>query len=137
MLKWISNNLVKWIQWCVSLPLSEQNFQNYGDVDAYVIVYSITERSSFQHAVELLSQIYARDDQRRAAVILVANKSELVRSRQVGDDGEWKFLHTLFIFFICVCSIDEVLKKRVEKKMKKRKKKKESWYEAGAVHMFK
>ena len=54
--------------------------------DAYVIVYSVEDRESFEGAVDRLYTI-RNDDPRSVAVILVANKMDLVRNRIVQDDG--------------------------------------------------
>ena len=56
------------------------------EVDAFVVVYSITDRRSFQKAADLLDAIRSVGDS-RVATILVANKSDLVRSRIVGEKG--------------------------------------------------
>jgi GTPase SAR1 family protein len=58
-------------------------------VAAYVLVYSITESSSFHWCVKQVLHIRHEDGNTRAAVILVGNKSDLVRSRQVAEDGEY------------------------------------------------
>ena len=65
-----------------------QNIRSLGDADAYVVVYSITELGSFQRAIEILNDIQAKTD-RMPAIIFVANKSDLVRSRQVSDEGTY------------------------------------------------
>ena len=70
--------------------------------DAYVVVYSMTDRSSYQWAYSFVDDVtqtrsdVSGDDVRRAklrsqymdVVILVANKSDLVRKRQVSTEGE-------------------------------------------------
>lgn len=68
--------------------LQEQEHLSLPDVAAYIVVYSMNERASFQHAVEILQDIRRRDDQ-GAAVIVVANKSDLVRKRKVNAEGEF------------------------------------------------
>ncbi|KAG8179960.1 hypothetical protein JTE90_015409 [Oedothorax gibbosus] len=50
--------------------------------DAYVVVYSVTNRRSFCRALDLL----ARLKNKRSAVLLVGNKSDLVRVRAVTTD---------------------------------------------------
>ncbi len=55
--------------------------------NAYVIVYSVEDRESFEGAVDRLHAIRG-DDPRSVAVILVANKMDLVRNRSVQDDGQ-------------------------------------------------
>lgn len=62
--------------------------------DAYVVVYSITDRQSFQTAVQLMKNI--RDNElvtnpsslkRHVPIILVGNKSDLVRKRSVTKES--------------------------------------------------
>ncbi|ESN99055.1 hypothetical protein HELRODRAFT_67160, partial [Helobdella robusta] len=57
-----------------------QNSQQYSEIDAFIVCYSITDRQSFDFALSLLREFRHRTD---TAVILVANKSDLVRSRKV------------------------------------------------------
>ena len=77
-----------------------QDYESYGEVEAYVLVYSITDRDSYQHALDMLYEI-RRNDQRHVAIIMVANKSDLVRSRQVTETGKY-FLIIVIIFLIKV-----------------------------------
>ena len=56
------------------------------EVDAFVVVYSITDRMSFQKAADFLDAVSSVSDT-RIATILVANKSDLVRSRIVSEKG--------------------------------------------------
>ena len=58
------------------------------DWDAYIVVFSITDRGTFQHALEVLYEIRQTEASSDAAVILVANKSDLVRSRQISEEGQ-------------------------------------------------
>ncbi len=55
--------------------------------DAYVVVYSVEDRESFDGAVDRLCSL-RQDDSRSVACILVANKMDLVRNRMVQDDGK-------------------------------------------------
>ncbi|XP_076032719.1 rad, Gem/Kir family member 3 isoform X2 [Oratosquilla oratoria] len=56
--------------------------------NGWVIVYSITDRSSFQRASEELTKLQGMGALRGKAIVIVANKCELVRSRAVPvDDG--------------------------------------------------
>jgi Rad/Gem-related GTP binding protein 1 len=56
------------------------------DVDAFVIVYSITDRRSYQKAVDLMFEM-RKVCEISTAVILVANKADLVRARTVTEEG--------------------------------------------------
>lgn len=57
------------------------------EVDAYVVVYSITDRRSFQKAEDFVNDIRASGHEVEA-VIVVANKSDLVRGRLVAEEGK-------------------------------------------------
>ena len=53
--------------------------------DALVLVYAIDERRSWHYVLEVLTE--ARRGGHRGAVITVANKADLARSREVDDTG--------------------------------------------------
>ncbi|XP_004690548.1 PREDICTED: GTP-binding protein RAD [Condylura cristata] len=56
--------------------------------DAYVIVYSVTDKGSFEKASELRIQLRRARQMDDVPIILVGNKSDLVRSREVSlDEG--------------------------------------------------
>lgn len=65
--------------------------------DAYIIVYSVTDKSSFEKASELRIQLRRARQSENIPIILVGNKSDLVRSREVTVDGKlfafWKKIH--------------------------------------------
>ena len=56
--------------------------------DAYIIVYSVTDKSSFEKASELRIQLRRARQSENIPIILVGNKSDLVRSREVSADGK-------------------------------------------------
>jgi len=56
--------------------------------DAFVLVYSVVDRSSFQKAEAELRKLQEWDLTRMKAVVLVGNKIDLVRSRAVSTQGE-------------------------------------------------
>lgn len=56
--------------------------------DAYVIVYSVTDKGSFEKASELRVQLRRARQTDDVPIILVGNKSDLVRSREVSLDGK-------------------------------------------------
>ncbi|XP_018007256.1 GTP-binding protein RAD-like [Hyalella azteca] len=67
---------------------SEIIFVNVSTPEEFKVVYSITDKASFQRASEQLETLKSMLLLRGKAVILVANKCELVRSRAVNvDDG--------------------------------------------------
>ncbi|XP_030058431.1 GTP-binding protein RAD [Microcaecilia unicolor] len=51
--------------------------------DAYIIVYSVTDKASFEKASELRIQLRRERQTEDIPIILVGNKSDLVRSREV------------------------------------------------------
>jgi len=59
------------------------------DVDGYIIIYSITDRRSYQKAVDQLYSIRgdAYVTSGTKPIILVANKSDLERSRIISKQG--------------------------------------------------
>lgn len=57
--------------------------------DAYIIVYSVTDKASFEKASELRIQLRRARQSENIPIILVGNKSDLVRSREVSVDGEF------------------------------------------------
>ena len=61
-------------------------------VDGYIVVYSITDRRSFQKAVDVVGAI--RQHSKRPTkslnkpILLVANKSDLERARVIAKEGQ-------------------------------------------------
>lgn len=62
---------------------SEACMQKYPDLQAYCVVYSSSDRSTFNIAETILQTLWTSDSVSTKAVILVANKADLVRSRVV------------------------------------------------------
>lgn len=58
------------------------------DIDAYIVVFSVNDRVTFEMAVEILFQI-RHELCSEKAVILVANKIDIVRKRVISSDGMW------------------------------------------------
>lgn len=56
--------------------------------NAYVIVYSITDHGSFESAAELRIQLRSMRQAEDIPIILVGNKSDLVRCREVSVEGK-------------------------------------------------
>lgn len=56
-------------------------------VAAYVVVYSVEDRKSFEAAIDRLYELREEDLSRQMTVILVANKVDLVRTRVVQTQG--------------------------------------------------
>ena len=73
--------------------------------DAYVVVYSVTDRSSFVYAQSCLVDIKRRrktlarttTTTMSSAVVLVANKQDQVRSRVVSESGPHRDIELISI----------------------------------------
>lgn len=61
------------------------------NLDAFVIMYSVIDKASFQRAEEYLERLHDQDFHRGKSTILVGNKVDLVRSRVVSSQG-WYLL---------------------------------------------
>lgn len=69
--------------------------------DAFVVMYSVIDKASFQRAEEYLARLHDQDLLRGRPAILVGNKVDLVRSRVVSPQGKKRlsFLQVLFSWF--------------------------------------
>ena len=79
------NNLI-----LLLICLSQDAWQDvtlYGETDAYIVVYSVTDKETFDEAVDVLYEIRKSPDRSNAAIILVANKNDMVRNRDVTIEG--------------------------------------------------
>ena len=56
--------------------------------DAYVVLYSVIDKTSFQKIEDDLARLQKWDALRGRALIVVGNKIDLVRSRAVTTQGE-------------------------------------------------
>ena len=61
--------------------------------DAFLIVFSVTDRQSFSKVPETLLRLRAGRPHHDLPVILVGNKSDLARSREVSLEGEYPEPH--------------------------------------------
>lgn len=64
----------------------ESCVQRYGELQAYCVVYSSSDRSSLNIAEGILQTLWTSDTVSSKAVILVANKADLVRSRVISTE---------------------------------------------------
>lgn len=55
--------------------------------DAFIIMYSVIDKASFQRAQEHLARLHDQDLLRGRPAILVGNKVDLVRSKVVSPEG--------------------------------------------------
>ena len=56
------------------------------DVDVFLLVYSVTDRQSFNYVQQCLQDV-TKVRRRHAALVVVANKYDLVRNRVVPTAG--------------------------------------------------
>jgi len=56
------------------------------DVDVFLLVYSVTDRQSFNYVQQCLQDV-SKVRRRRAGLVVVANKYDLVRNRIVSTAG--------------------------------------------------
>lgn len=73
---------------------------------AYVIVYSVTDRASFDSAAELRITLRRARQAENLPIILVGNKSDLVRSREVAVEGEGQRLQAFWHAYLKIQIID-------------------------------
>ncbi|KAF5282519.1 hypothetical protein FQA39_LY04926 [Lamprigera yunnana] len=73
----------------------ESCIKKYSDPHAYCVVYSSADRSSLGCAESILQNLWTSDNISTKAVILVANKADLVRSRVVPTE-EGKLMATAY-----------------------------------------
>ena len=81
------NHLILWL-----IYLWQDAWQDvtlYGETDAYIVVYSVTDKETFDEAVDVLYEIRKSPDRSNTAIILVANKNDMVRNRDVTIEGSF------------------------------------------------
>ena len=70
----------------IDLPANEisvESFCGSYNVDIFVIVYSIVDSASFKAAEDIILYLWKQDYMSSRAVILVGNKADLERKREV------------------------------------------------------
>ena len=78
---------------------------------AYMVMYSVIDKASFQRAEDQLSKLHELDIRGRP-IILIGNKIDLVRSRVVSSQGKHThsfqilIIRIIHIFKVCVWAID-------------------------------
>jgi GTPase SAR1 family protein len=70
------------------LSLLFQDYKSFSGVEGYILTFSITEHTTFQYVHDLVYEIRQEQGSSKA-VIVVANKSDLVRSRAVTEEGSF------------------------------------------------
>lgn len=73
------------------------DLSNYEFPHGYCVVYSTSDRESFQQAKMYLQKLWTDDSISTKAVILVGNKTDLVRIRAVSFEGKSHSVHVYFL----------------------------------------
>ena len=79
----------------------------HNDADAYIVVYSVTDAQSFAHACDLLNTLCETGNQHKA-VILVANKCDIVRNRTVQEHGKHAHIINIVNVYIVMFYIESI-----------------------------
>ena len=83
-----------------------ENYLTTYEPHAFVVVLSVTERASYLRAEEVLQYLWRLDVMSNKGVILVANKTDIVRARCVSSKGELRYImHRLSFFYRWQCFI--------------------------------
>ena len=67
---------------------SWQEVTIYGEADAYIVIYSVADRETFDDAVDVLHEIRKETEKDKTSLIFVANKQDMVRLRDVSSEGK-------------------------------------------------
>lgn len=91
---------------CTCVRLSPQELSAL-QCDVCILVFSVTDRRSFHRTAQL--RLLLRESQPQTPIILVGNKSDLVRSREISSEGRWREGHwpVLRTCRTCVLWLDE------------------------------
>ncbi|CAH1778532.1 unnamed protein product [Owenia fusiformis] len=63
---------------------ADEDHTDHCDVDAYVIVYSVIDKRTLRHAVDMVKDL--RQVQKTSTVFLIGNKTDIVRQRQINKE---------------------------------------------------
>lgn len=74
--------------WCFHFNLKGCRLSDALPADAYLLIYNVTDRASFESVIDDLYDLKQSEDTRDKTIILVGNKSDLVRARIVTTEGE-------------------------------------------------
>ncbi len=89
---------------------SWQEVAVYGEADAYIVIYSVADRETFDDAVDVLHEIRKETEKDKTSLILVANKQDMVRLRDVSSEGKhyytsclWRVRCNNLTSCVCLC----------------------------------
>lgn len=77
------------LTWLPNLLFQGEIDKSSSPADAYIVMYSVIDKASFQKAEDELGRLQDYELLRARPAILVANKVDLVRSRAVSTQGQW------------------------------------------------
>lgn len=72
----------------MSMCLSDPQDLSTLQCEVCILVFSVTDRRSFHRTAQL--RLLLRESQPHTPIILVGNKSDLVRSREISSEGRWR-----------------------------------------------
>lgn len=80
-----------------------QSFQKRYAADAFLVLYSVVDKSTFQYAETELTKLHDSNILINKPAILVANKIDLARSRTVSTQGKkyHKYIVLTHMYRIC------------------------------------
>ena len=70
----------------------------FESIDAYVVVYSIADKLTFDYALRVLQEVQKENSR---PVLLVGNKHDLVRQRKVSREGMYIVNNPIIVFITC------------------------------------
>jgi sRNA-binding regulator protein Hfq len=71
------------------LNFSFQEAQQVENVDAYIVIFSVTDRNSFSYAHACLQDLTRKGvPSRKKVIIVVANKQDSMRNRVISENGQ-------------------------------------------------
>ena len=88
----VAASLMRFSAW---FALQIENQISTYDPDGYIVVFAVDDESTLSAADRILAYLKSEDIVQNHAVILVANKTDLVRSRAVSTNGKG-----MFIFYV-------------------------------------
>lgn len=75
--------------------------------DAYIVVFSVAHRDTFDAAIHILNELLYEIGTDRTT-ILVGNKADLVRKRKVDTEGKGQVGSRVHVFFSSILTIRQM-----------------------------